>query len=485
MVRSGRPKRDGVLALLGSAICVAACFTVPPPPTSLPADAADAKDVADQDAVADAETVSPNDTGADAVMDLPEVDAAPPPPEGFCRAGSSLLAEGQPHPVRACEVCGPKEDWIACPFDCSDSVCSVPVELALGDGFSCLRTTTSAIWCWGERYVPGSNSGSAPDTQESYLPRRLTIDGDPSLKSVVAGRRHACALTDAGELWCWGHNVYNSISSMSPNVVQTPTRAAGDHTFETAAAGYDVTCGIDAGQNVWCWGQTLDGRNEDDWLAGATATNPPTQVPGISATHIAVGHFWACASLATEPVTVACWGHGTSGILGPTSQASPSPVVAEWEGPHGAPTYALRAGAETVFLTVARTETLIEAHGWGDNGLKQLGFGPPPAVVDAPKPLGVTPGNLSGYIAAGQSHACRIDNAGAVACWGDDASCVVNPALHYPSVHTASGYGHSCSIGELGFVECWGSNDRQQLGTPSGQQTWCAPPGIVSAAPFQ
>ena len=70
-------------------------------------------------------------------------------------------------------------------------------------------------------------------------------------------------------------------------------------------------------------------------------------------------------------------------------------------------------------------------------------------------------------LSVGAAHACAIDVAGAISCWGDDSSGQSTPQAG-PFIAVSAGQTHTCAIQTDGSLQCWGSVP----GTP--------PPGIFT-----
>lgn len=85
----------------------------------------------------------------------------------------------------------------------------------------------------------------------------------------------------------------------------------------------------------------------------------------------------------------------------------------------------------------------------------------------------------SGFLAAGRHHACAIDDAKRLFCWGDNRAgqLGIDPAtlrftgtpMQIPGAWTAvaAGRAHTCALAEDGTVSCWGANDVGQSGKPA------------------
>ncbi|MES3026210.1 MAG: RHS repeat-associated core domain-containing protein [Pseudomonadota bacterium] len=116
---------------------------------------------------------------------------------------------------------------------------------------------------------------------------------------------------------------------------------------------------------------------------------------------------------------------------------------------------------------------------WGKNDKGQLGDA---TLIDRNTPVAVA-GLSEGVtaVAAGAEHSCAITVAGAVKCWGGnsagqlgDGSASVRSGpvtvagLVSDVVGIAAGGQHSCALLGSGNVKCWGANDQGQLGENSG-----------------
>lgn len=221
--------------------------------------------------------------------------------------------------------------------------------------------------------VPGptgaSDQGSSAAGPDSPRP----VAGGLSFRTIGTGNGFTCALTPAGEAWCWGFNERGELGAGDAITVtrdssphkSRPTRVAGGHGFTTLAAGDHHSCALTAEGDAWCWG---------DNIAGAL---------GSATTQQCVHWFngnWPCSSI-------------------PVRAAAP-------------PLVAIAAGAS---LTCG-----IDRDGrawcWGGNGEGQLGDGTtttrgrPAPVSGAVRFVAVASGNLR--------QACGVTTGGDVWCWG-------------------------------------------------------------------
>lgn len=167
-----------------------------------------------------------------------------------------------------------------------------------------------------------------------------------------------------------------------------------------------------------------------------------------------------------------CWGSDAQGMLGvggPVGQASPNAKVPQ------------RVGTDATWDTVAAglylmcaTNTAGEKFCWGSNGYRQ--FGDPAVGANDAKtaPFKVT--RAIGEASLGVNHACGLDAAGALYCWGDGSDGNLgdgNTASHLVATPTrigsatwksVSASGHTCGIQTDGSLWCFGYNESGESG---------------------
>ncbi len=78
------------------------------------------------------------------------------------------------------------------------------------------------------------------------------------IKRVVGGRYHACALSDLGELWCWGANKQGQLGAGLPFWTFSPAAVKVQlaEPFKDFTVGKYQTCGLTVSGSVYCWGCT-------------------------------------------------------------------------------------------------------------------------------------------------------------------------------------------------------------------------------------
>ncbi|MEO8477207.1 MAG: chromosome condensation regulator RCC1 [Actinomycetota bacterium] len=271
--------------------------------------------------------------------------------------------------------------------------------VSAGGSRSCALSTSGGLKCWGTS--PGNGVSS------SLIP--VSVNGLASgVRSVSAGGTFTCAVTTAGEVRCWGSGTLGQLGDgllTSSSVPVTPTGLSSG--IAAVSVGAQHACALTTAGGVRCWGWNNYGETGDP--SGATSTPTPIDVAGLPSdvTAVFVGGYHSCAVTSTGGAW--CWGENQVGQLGDgttTDRATPAPV----SGISG-----VTSMTGGTYHTCALT-TGGAARCWGSNNSGQLGDG---SMVDRWLPVPVV-GLSSGVvqISGGRFHTCSVDGAGRAKCWG-------------------------------------------------------------------
>lgn len=261
-------------------------------------------------------------------------------------------------------------------------------RIAAGGYHTCALTAAGEAWCWGWNAEGQTGIGSIGSPV--ILPQRVQDNGLRFVE-IAAGESHSCGLTAAGVAWCWGGNARGELGS-DPAIVgassPTPLLVPGGHTFASLDGGLLHTCGLSTVGGVWCWGDRTRGQVGDGVVGNTIAS--PTLVPGgRTYVHLSVGGETSCA---VEAVTFQswCWGRGDFGSLGDgtTVASQPSPVAAALlmvAGPVvGLPRVDVGHASGVSGSPVCAINTAGEVWCWGPGAQGQLGDGT--LLVSQPTP---------------------------------------------------------------------------------------------------
>ena len=286
---------------------------------------------------------------------------------------------------------------------------------------------------------------------------------------VVAGIKHSCALTQSGEVWCWGGNdvAQMGVGESSPFTARTtPVRVPGLSGARGLAGGAGHTCAISAERGVRCWGLNDAGQSGDGALPYSVSS--PNAVSGVGNSVIALtaGAQHSCALL--EGGEVRCWGDDQFGQLGDGQPGAPRASAATVSGLGGS-AIAVEAGEYHTCAILSGGAVRC----WGKNNAGQLGDG---STTDRAAPVAVQ--GLPGAVRAlggGVDSSCAVTQAGALYCWGaqypllafDGGSLTARlyPGLESGITDVSGGDYHFCALGPNNMIRCLGENAYGQFGT--------------------
>jgi alpha-tubulin suppressor-like RCC1 family protein len=184
---------------------------------------------------------------------------------------------------------------------------------------SCGVTTGGAAYCWG--YDGNGELGDGTGT-ESTSP--VAVTGAHTFASVSAGVAYSCGVTTEGAAYCWGANGDGRLGDSSTvDHWASPVPVAGGHRFATVSARFDHACGLSTAGAVYCWGYNGDGELGD----GTTTTraSPVAVAGGLTFATVGAGANHSCG--VTTGGVAYCWGLNTEGELGDgTTGSSPVPA---------------------------------------------------------------------------------------------------------------------------------------------------------------
>ncbi|NIP58513.1 MAG: hypothetical protein GWM92_09495 [Gemmatimonadetes bacterium] len=154
-------------------------------------------------------------------------------------------------------------------FTCVPVPAAVDIEptlshLVAGYYHVCGLTGDGGLLCWGDQeerqlgevespdrcvWAPPSNAERAC----SRIPRTVDTRGNHFV-SLRAGGFHTCGLTDSGEAFCWGSNVFGQLGLVPGGSSLGPSAVEGGLRWRDLALGQVHTCGITVEGGAYCWG---------------------------------------------------------------------------------------------------------------------------------------------------------------------------------------------------------------------------------------
>ncbi len=257
-----------------------------------------------------------------------------------------------------------------------------------------------------------------------------TIEGVTGASMITLGK-HACAMNDAGAIFCWGNNEWGQLGVPVADRRLVPTDIPGIESAVEISAGLRQSCARLRSSAVVCWGFDV---------------NAPDVSKFAGVKQLSVGRDFAAA---ITPAGIAWWGMG------------------DFLSSRGMQTIAKSKGAKKVSIAFGRLCAVMQdthVDCWGPE---------PHAHVENPFALEEhdpwRPG-ISDAIAVTirDTHGCALKKQGTVACWGyndvgqlgndtrtEKTSAVIVDGVK-DAIDIALTEWSSCIVRRIGTVTCWG-----------------------------
>jgi alpha-tubulin suppressor-like RCC1 family protein len=350
--------------------------------------------------------------------------------------------------------------------------------IAAGAGFACAVVGDSPdnVVCWGAhdfgQLGVGGDQVPCGDADPCLTPTPVQA-GVEEAREVTAGDAHACALSNTGEIQCWGVNDLGQLGIGAAGEPLHPGPLAGtSRVYDSVSAGGDHTCGISAGR-LLCWG--ANGANQAAPAVGDSVPRPVERAD-LDPRGVAAGGDFTCA-IAGDDKSVVCWGDNATYQLGVDHLEQTA--VAQQVGLVNADQIEAGRGH-----ACAQNNTGVWC--WGSNEVGQLGDGVP---LVRPTPFPLEPAHQFEQIAVGARHTCGV-RGGEVFCWGwgsggelgngstESSPVPVKVERIENAVEVGLGGGWGCARTEDGKVLCWGYNSCGRVGLEPPRELYTAP-GVV------
>jgi alpha-tubulin suppressor-like RCC1 family protein len=197
----------------------------------------------------------------------------------------------------------------------------------IGGGHTCSVMTNGTMRCWGRGEFGQLGYGdrlSLGDDELAGAGGLVSVPG--KVVSADAGEDHTCAVSDRGQVRCWGRNLRGQLGrggrdnmGDDETVSEMSSVSLGERAI-AVAAGFAHSCAVTEQGNLFCWGANEAGQlgygdTADFGLLPGERPEDRGPVPlGAKAIGVAAGAKHTCALL--EGGDVLCWGRGESGQTG-------------------------------------------------------------------------------------------------------------------------------------------------------------------------
>ena len=208
--------------------------------------------------------------------------------------------------------------------------------ITAGDQHTCAILSDDSLKCWGGNIFGALGIGSTTDTGdtsgEMAALSPVSLPSGRTVRAVIAGGYHTCAVLDNGALACWGYNNNGQLGvgttanrgdgsgEMGANI-QFADLGAG-RTATAVAAGDGHTCAVLDNAVLKCWGSASFGAIGSGSITtlgdnlGEMGDNLSPVELGSGRTVLAVTASGSLACAVLDDETVKCWGNNSTGQLG-------------------------------------------------------------------------------------------------------------------------------------------------------------------------
>lgn len=115
--------------------------------------------------------------------------------------------------------------------------------------------TTFCCWMKVRMFGTGLNSQRELGTENSAIGRFIEIATPVPFQILALGCNHTLAISDCGELWGWGQNIFGQLGlGHNRTTVFVPTKVGSSETFRNVACGGYFSAALDSNRNVWLTG---------------------------------------------------------------------------------------------------------------------------------------------------------------------------------------------------------------------------------------
>ena len=371
-------------------------------------------------------------------------------------------------------------------------------QLASGSSHTCALKLDGTIWCWGSPAwgALGNNSGGVQTSRRQD--KAVQVRSSEKFVSLAVSGSHNCAISEAGDVWCWGINLNYELGLGDDDQRGVPEMVEGlSAKALTVATGEFHSCVVLADDSIQCWGGIAVSGDEGTFGGGALYASP-VSVPHLEGHPIALSSGYHESCVLMRGGAVYCWGRGGKGVEEVDFGSDISAISMDQyllaqsaicvlkhddtlkcafrsivDGDQAAyddfdsmdvvedlrVTKLLHRSSHTCALTVEG-----QVWCWGNNQDGQLGTGD---VFDRSEPYHVAVVTQATDLSMGTSFTCAAQIDGQVLCWGlSDEGQTGSPALTVdrvrgldePAIKVAVDY-ESCALLQSGAVKCWDQND--------------------------
>ncbi len=119
--------------------------------------------------------------------------------------------------------------------------------------------TDDGLWCWGRN---DAGQLTINDIGDARIPQRVRASPSTAYRHVSGGTRHTCAVTSLGAVECWGANSDGQLGTGDTRDTRTPQRitALGEVRIAEVSVSGNTSCALSEAGELFCWGSDAQGQ---------------------------------------------------------------------------------------------------------------------------------------------------------------------------------------------------------------------------------
>ena len=194
------------------------------------------------------------------------------------------------------------------------------VDIATDEAHTCVVDDAGKAYCWGEDNFGEVGNGDDDSTQ---VPAKVVGKGVLKGEVLVAIQTtmfNTCALSDDGDVFCWGGWLGDGSGTTSQTPVRTDlSMVSAGETVTSLQGSYDTPCLITDAGHAYCWGSSYRGQTGTGKVTGSVIRPTPVVRDGVLSgqmlTKLVMPTNTTMCGLSAAG-RIYCWGDDQYGLLG-------------------------------------------------------------------------------------------------------------------------------------------------------------------------
>lgn len=194
------------------------------------------------------------------------------------------------------------------------------VDITAGESHACAVDDAGKAYCWGEDNVGEVGNGGGGYTAVPVAVKDNGVLAGEVLVEIEAGQLNTCALSDDGDVFCWGGWLGDGSGKPSQRPVRTDlSKVADGETPASLHAAWDTPCLITDAGHAYCWGSSYRGQTGTGKVTGSVLLPTPVVrdgvLTGVELVDLVMPENTSMCGLSTAG-RLYCWGEDRYGVLG-------------------------------------------------------------------------------------------------------------------------------------------------------------------------